>query len=425
VWSLDSGFRGAFSQRNELPHVGFDAAGNAVAIWEQSDLATSLVTIWSATRSAQGAWAAPVQIDGTAGMQFPPHSRLAVATGGSAIAVWQQSLNGLYALPFAAVYNGSAWGAPTALSADVAPAQSGANLDPRVAILNNASAVVVWAQDMGASCCAPDFGPQIYVARFAAGSWTPGGRLSSNGSGYGFSGTPDVAMTAVGDAVVVWDQDVSGDRVLVTRVAAGSTAPSGQALLDATPSTIGKDPRVAVDSSGNATVVWVEHQATASVYGSRIPAGSLQGTAVRLDTGAPGPNAAEALVAVDGIGNATAVWRETANDPRSIWANRFTGGAWTGAVAIESAAAEGTNPALALDDQGDAMVAWETGAGVKAALFTIATASWGSAVVLNPQAAVSGTPDIAFAHGCPRALAVWSQGAAVSDAGNIYSAFYH
>jgi hypothetical protein len=403
-------------QNNGFPHVGFDAAGNAVAIWERADLGASTSTIWSATRRGEGAWSAPVQIDQTSGMTAPPHARLAVAAGGTAVAVWEQQTSATYALPYAAVYDGSTWGAPALLHPDVQPTQGGGGLEPRVAILPDGDAIVAFAFDDGAPDSShPDFGQQIYVARRTAGSWRPPGRLSTFDGTYQESTTPDVAMAGTGDAVVVWDQTFvqnqpgDGDRVLVTRVAAGSAAPSGQALVDAAGSVVGKTPVVGVDGGSNATVVWIEHQSTAMTYASRIAAGSLQGVAAQLDASAPGPNAAEARVAVDANGGVTAVWRETANDPRAIWASRFVAGSWTGAVALETAAAEASNPALALDDRGDAMGVCETGAGIKASIFALAVGSWGAPVVLDPSAIGSSNADVAFVHGCTQALVVWSE----------------
>jgi hypothetical protein len=417
------------AQSDQFPHGGFDVDGNAVVLWEQTDLASSLVTLWSATRSYTGTWSTPVQIDGTGGMDLPPHSRLAVAAGGSAIAVWEQATIGAtWAVPYAAVYDGTSWGTPTALMVSVKPSQAGANLDPHVAILTNGDAIVAFAYDDGAPDSSyADYSQQIWVTRYVAKSWTPAGRLSSFGTGYDIAGTPDVAMTLSGDAIVVWDQNVGGDRVVVTRVAAGSTSPGDRPFVDAAPSTHAKSPQVAIDSKGNAMVVWVDTSSTGTAaMASYLPAGSLQGTPTPLDPGVPGPNAAEPAVGVDGNGDVIAAWRESVNDPRSIWADRFAGGSWQGAVAVETSAAEGTDLSLGVQDEGDAMLVWATGAGIKAALFDATSGSWGTAVVLNPQSSgASNTPDVAFGRGCPKALASWSQQDVGSSAGLIDTTFFH
>ncbi len=414
-------------QGSQFSHVGFDAAGNAVVLWEQKDLTSSLVTIWAATRSSQGMWSAPGQLDKTMGSQTPPHSQLAVSAGGSAVAVWEEETNGSYTLPYAAVYDGSkgTWGAPTLLHADVAPMQATTGINPRIAILPSGDAIVAFAFDEGASFGMPDFTQQIYVNRYTGGMWSGPGRITTFDGSHAISGFPDVGMDQAGNAVVVAYQDDSdGTHALAARVAAGSTSPSaGPAPVDGTGTTTGKVPHVAVDPNGNATVVWTTGGAA---YGTRIPAGSLQGTVTQLDMGTQS-NASVAIVAVDANGNATAVWQEATNDPRAIWADRFAGGAWTGAVALETNDAGATNPALAVDDGGDVMVVWSAGAGIKASAFNVASGSWGSSVVLNPGPGTWDNPNVAFGHGCPRALAVWTQsdGAAGGNGAEIDSDFYH
>ncbi len=69
------------------PRVGVDAAGNAVAIWVQSDGASDKV--WSNRyRVADGAWGMAERIENVAGdASFP---EVAVSDGGVAVAVWQK-----------------------------------------------------------------------------------------------------------------------------------------------------------------------------------------------------------------------------------------------------------------------------------------------------------------------------------------------
>lgn len=109
---------------------------------------------------------------------------------------------------------------------------------------------------------------------------------------------------------------------------------------------------------------------------------------------------------VDANGNVTAVWRESTNDPRAIRANRFTGGSWTGAVALETNDSGATNPALAVDDSGNSMAIWTAGAGLSASFFSTAGGSWSTETALDSTNSGQDNPDVAFAHGCPKALAV-------------------
>ena len=85
-------------------------------------------------------------------------------------------------------------------------------------------------------------------------------------------------------------------------------------------------PQIAVDGSGNALAVWYQSDGTrTNIWANRFSAGAW-GTAQLIET----TNAGQALfpqIAVNGIGNAIAVWYQTETDlitsRRDIWANRF------------------------------------------------------------------------------------------------------
>jgi hypothetical protein len=80
-----------------------------------------------------------------------------------------------------------------------------------------------------------------------------------------------------------------------------------------------------VDGSGNAVAVWQQDNGTGTrtnIWASRFVPATGWGTATLVET----DNAGDALVpqvAVDGSGNAVAVWYQSDGTRSNIWANRF------------------------------------------------------------------------------------------------------
>ena len=101
------------------PQVALDAAGDAVAVWEDYDLATSNGVVRAATRpAASGAWQAPVTLSAAdQNNAFTP--QVALDSAGDALAVWQ--CDGLTFPAAARAAAGTAasgvWQAPVNLSA--------------------------------------------------------------------------------------------------------------------------------------------------------------------------------------------------------------------------------------------------------------------------------------------------------------------
>lgn len=117
---------------------------------------------------------------------------------------------------------------------------------------------------------------------------------------------------------------------------------------------------VAVDPDGNATAVWTESRSdeTRYVRAAHRPSGGTWGPPEIVATG---PNMADARLAVDGLGGATAVWseydRETANY-HVLTAYRQVNGQWT---APKSLTTDGrlAPPQIAGNDAGDVIAVWQ------------------------------------------------------------------
>ncbi len=119
--------------------------------------------------------------------------------------------------------------------------------------------------------------------------------------------TPQVALDPAGDAVVVWPRS-NGTNTIVqaaSRPAGGSFGVPVN-LSAAGQSTQG-EPEAALDSAGNAVVVWSRSNGTNNiVQAASRPAGGSFGAPVNLS--AAGENAYGPQAAFDQAGDAVAIW---------------------------------------------------------------------------------------------------------------------
>lgn len=176
----------------------------------------------------------------------------------------------------------------------------------------------------------------------------------------------------------------------------------------------GLEPQTVIDVNGNTTAVWEEYDGTRfNIWSKHRVAGQSWGIATLLETDNAG-DAYSPHIAVDGIGNITAVWKQSDGKLFSIHANRFVNGkGWEGAKQIETGMTRQVSaeaPLVVYDAAGYAMVAWQQVDGLNAKTWInhhTGDAGWGVAVPFANVAANSTYPRFAFdANGM---LAVASQ----------------
>jgi len=269
-----------------LPHVGADAAGNAVAVWQEPG------KVRGAARPAGGAWSAPedVSTPGLTGID----ADLAVSGSGTAVAVW------------------TAFGPATIVAASVRPpggpwqpaeplASPGTySGDERVAVNAAGDALAVWVQTSGAD------NALVAADRPAGGAWTPPQRLAALGQSFRIG---DVALDAAGGAVVEWRSLEDGHYVVqvATRPAAGAAWSAPAALLPKGVTQSAGEPAVVMNGRGDATLVWVQKGLRAAFmpHGGRWTPVELVAPAA---TGLADPGAS-----IDAAGRVVAVWSRSDN----------------------------------------------------------------------------------------------------------------
>ena len=176
---------------------------------------------------------------------------------------------------------------------------------------------------------------------------------------------PQVAVDPMGNTTAVWNQSTgSGPGAIYA-----STKPYG-GVWQTTPDTISQSvlgtnvdsPQISVDSMGNATAVWTQSdgsnwviQASTKLYGSSWQTTPNSLSITYWDAYIP-------QVAVDPMGNTTAVWRQsTGSGPRSIYAStKSYGGAWqTTPDTLNYGEDSADVPQIAADSIGNAIAVWQ------------------------------------------------------------------
>jgi YD repeat-containing protein len=195
----------------QYPSLGFDAAGNGLAVWTQGS------TLMSARYTrATNSWSAATTIATHTSTINPP--KLAIDAAGNAIVGWTQFDNPVNS-GFVRVYNAASatWGAVTALES------STGHVDGLQVDINGNRAVAVWAQEVGGV-------NDVLASTFNGTSWT----ATTIDGWVGLSALdPYVAIDSSGHASAMWGW--SGNTFLgASRFTAGSgggspyyTVPSG------------------------------------------------------------------------------------------------------------------------------------------------------------------------------------------------------
>jgi len=213
-------------------------------------------------------------------------------------------------------------------------------------------------------------------------------------------------MDASGNVVAVWDAEMS---TVPNRWVVYGTRFDVARQEWSTPVQISAEeqsqcfPNVAVDSEGNAIVVWnaFDYLPRGPVRWARFD-GLTWSQPAQLNTF----GANEPKVAVDGNGNAISVYGLTAVTP-GLGSRRYSGGQWQTIPTISGGAS--ALPQIAMNEAGIATAVWIDGTTVRGARYEIGATNWSSIATLSSGGAVPiVAPDIAIDPN-GNAIAVWKE----------------
>jgi PKD domain len=225
---------------------------------------------------------------------------------------------------------------------------------PDVAIDGRGDVVAVWQQRTSS-------GEQVYAStKPAGGAFGAPIEVSPNGEE---SSAPSVAIDGEGRTTVVWLADDGTNEVVQAATAGLGEVFSSPVDLSGNGADA-SDPKVAMDPGGDTIVSWDRpgtHGSQLEVavcrVGSPCPTPDAQGDGEILGEDA----AAMSDVAVDGSGEALAVWRAPGG---GLLSARLSGNASSFATASILADDAGT-PSVAMNESGEAVAVWPEGSGVQ------------------------------------------------------------
>lgn len=326
--------------------------------------------------------------------------QVAMDGDGNAIAVWRQS-DGTRLNIYAARYTaGVGWGTRTLIESN----NGGDAEAPQISLNLQGDGVAVWHQNDG-------FQTSIWANRYAAGTgWGTAMLIESDNPGNAWY--PQVAVDNSGNAIAVWHQtDGSRYSIWTARYTAG-TGWATPTLIESEDAGDAMFPQLAIDSNGNAIAVWHQHDGTRyNIRANRYTISAGWDTAVTIEAGDAG-DAIAPRVALDGSGNAVAVWYQSDGTRTNIWTNRYTTSGWDSPALIEAETADAFDPKIAVDAGGNAIAIWQQYVGALSTVLAsryIAGVGWGAATaVVGANTAGAYNPQIAMdANG--NAVAVWHQ----------------
>jgi plastocyanin len=188
----------------------------------------------------------------------------------------------------------------------------------------------------------------------AAATWTAATNLSEAGhSAY----APEVAVDGAGDAFVVWTRSNGTNDIIQAAVKPAGEPPSMPVNLSA-PGEEASEPQIAVDPAGEAIAAWVRSNGSNDIVQAAIkPPGEGWGKPVNL-SGA-GAEASQPQVAVDAAGDATVVWLRFNGSNHIVQTAAMPAGErWGKPVDLSEAGQEAARPEIAVDGGGDAVAVW-------------------------------------------------------------------
>lgn len=294
---------------------------------------------------------------------------------GNAFAVWQQSDGTRYNVWANRYIPEIGWITATLIETN----NAGSVSDSKVACDNFGNALVVWSQSDGTRS-------NIWANRYIRGiGWDTAHLIEFNDAGS--ASNPQIVINNEGDAFVIWIQsDGTRDNVWASRFIAG-WGWATTVLIETDDAGPASSPHVACDDAGNAIAVWSQSDGTRkNIWANRYTAGSGWGVAALIET----ENAGDAFnprVAVDGNGNAIAVWSQSDGIRDNLWANRYTANiGWSTATLIETEnLGNASSPQIACDNAGNAIAIWYQRNPIEhvwANRYTVGS-GWGTAALLE------------------------------------------
>ncbi|WP_162542163.1 SdrD B-like domain-containing protein [Gemmata obscuriglobus] len=364
------------SNYQTVPAVASDADGDFVIAWMSDGQDGSGYGVYAQRYAANGT---PVGNEfrvntTTLGDQGSPS--VAMDADGDFIVTWQsygqEGTYGNYYGHNLGIYaqRYSASGAAVGSEFRVNTFTYGLQFQPSVAMDADGDFVIAWAsggQGPGSNWY------DVYAQRYSASGAALGSEFRVNTYITSSQMDPAVTMDADGDFVIAWEsqgQDGSVGGIYAQRYTAGGAALGSEFRVNTYTTNQQMGPAVAADANGGFVVVWLssgQEGSASRVYAQRYAAnGTALGSEFRVNTYTGGHQSSPS-VAVDADGDFVVTWQSYGQDGSryGVWAQRYnsTGTAVGSEFRVNTyTAGDQMFPTVAVDADGDAVVAWQSAA---------------------------------------------------------------
>jgi hypothetical protein len=321
------------------PQVAIDSNGNVTVVWVEGGLLKSQIYT-----SSSGLWSGILNVSNTGTASAP---RLGVQSDGTVTAIWVQS-----GVVTTATFSGGSWGGVQSLSS------SGAT-NPALAVMPNGNAVATWTR-----------ATFIEATTRVSGTW---GLVLNVNTFLSFpnSDNSSVSVNASGTAIIAWKTVVSSaDTIVSSSATVGGSWGAGKSVPQISGAFNHNFPKVVIDASGNANVLWYRSITTGSVVSSvqilsaTLAAGSSAWAipTVLSDMTLPSyldPATLRARIGLDSNGNVVGLWTNS-SDGATFNLNSAVKQAnanWTPTIQIVTENLYAFRGDLAVNNYGDAILA--------------------------------------------------------------------
>jgi YD repeat-containing protein len=361
-------------------------------------------------------WSAAITLDDGLGGGNPTVPHLSMSANGSALVTWIQNSN-----VYARRLIGGVWDGATTIP--ILTNVANLPFSPRGAINDSGRAVVAFAQSP-----IPGGANNLYVNVYNGTAWqaapTAVDDIGAPRTPSITGGRVSVAIDTNGNATVLWVQNGPAENPPATSLYVSRYTASTDAWSTPTNIAIGATAvQIAFDGNGNGLAVWLQGSALLAKSYTAVT-NSWSAAATTLNTA----TASSFSLSMSANGNALVTWLQTG----SVAARRYATGAWIGNALETVATSTAFNPVGAINNAGQATVAYvaqSVGGSINNLHVTTFDATrWQPATAVddigavndNSIASVGMTPSVAIdAQGYVTALWVQKTGTEATD--SVYS----
>jgi pimeloyl-ACP methyl ester carboxylesterase len=253
-------------------------------------------------------------------------------------------------------------------------------------------------------------GCNIYSAKLVTGSesWSSNIQVNDGETGCYLDRT-DIAADAQGNVYAVWG-DLRNSRqngdIYASKLIAGTMSWSANVRVNDTAAIGPNSAAIAVDGAGNAHAVWSDNREFRQIYYSQLPAGSTNWGPNLNVNGTASPTGFQPSIAADTLGNAYTIWQGW-EDGRMYAAKLVAGSTQWEDNTSGLSETRGHSSDIAVDQAGNAYAVWEgheSGVGsIHFATLPAGSNAWETSVLLDdygkdPSIAVDAAGNIYVAY---------------------------